>query len=50
VQPVERLADGEGLREVTWVRVNEFEEGDWAIGGQSLKARGVHRLRASKAA
>jgi 4-oxalocrotonate tautomerase len=42
VQPVERLA--------AWVRVKEFEEGDWAIGGQSLKARDAHRLRASKAA
>ncbi len=41
--------EGEGLRGVTWVRVQEFEQGDWAIGGQSLTARDVQAL-ASKAA
>ena len=29
--------EGEGLRGVTWVRINEFEGGDWAIGGQALE-------------
>lgn len=42
--------EGEGLRGVTWVRVKEFEEGDWAIGGQSLRASDVQKLRAAKAA
>lgn len=37
--------EGEGLRGVTWVRVKEFEEGDWAIGGQTLRARDVQTLR-----
>ncbi|MDB5446883.1 MAG: 4-oxalocrotonate tautomerase [Phenylobacterium sp.] len=41
--------EGEALRGVTWVRVNEFEQGDWAIGGQTLKASDVHAL-ANKAA
>ena len=41
--------EGEALRGVTWVRVQEFEQGDWAIGGQSLTARDVQAL-ASKAA
>lgn len=41
--------EGEGLRGVTWVRVNEFEQGDWAIGGQALSARDVQSL-GSKAA
>jgi 4-oxalocrotonate tautomerase len=41
--------EGEGLREVTWVRVKEFEEGDWAIGGQSLRAHDVLKLRAKAA-
>ena len=41
--------EGEALRGVTWVRVNEFEQGDWAIGGQTLKASDVHAL-ATKAA
>jgi 4-oxalocrotonate tautomerase len=34
--------EGEGMREVTWVRVQEFQQGDWAIGGQRLRAADVH--------
>jgi 4-oxalocrotonate tautomerase len=41
--------EGEALRGVTWVRVKEFEQGDWAIGGQALRASDVQAL-ASKAA
>jgi len=41
--------EGESLRGVTWVRVQEFEQGDWAIGGKALTARDVKAL-ASKAA
>ena len=26
--------EGESMRPVTWVRIKEFESGDWAIGGQ----------------
>jgi 4-oxalocrotonate tautomerase len=37
--------EGEALRSVTWVRVQEFEQGDWAIGGKSLQASDVHALR-----
>jgi len=38
---------GESLRPVTWVRINEFEGGDWAIGGQRLSAYDVlQRARA----
>jgi len=36
--------EGENLRSVTWVRINEIEEGDWAIGGQCLTAADVHAL------
>ena len=36
--------EGEALRDQTWVRVQEFEQGDWAIGGKSLKASDVHAL------
>jgi 4-oxalocrotonate tautomerase len=36
--------EGEALRGVTWVRVQEFEQGDWAIGGKSLTAGDVHAL------
>jgi len=42
--------EGEAMRGVTWVRVQEFEQGDWAIGGKSLKAADVHALARGKAA
>jgi 4-oxalocrotonate tautomerase len=49
-QLIERVTDamvsveGEALRGVTWVRVQEFEQGDWAIGGKLLVASDVHAL------
>lgn len=42
--------EGESLRPVTWVRINEFEGGDWAIGGKPLRASDVHALAKGKAA
>lgn len=42
--------EGEALRQVTWVRINEFEQGDWAIGGQRLGAAEVHALVGQQAA
>jgi 4-oxalocrotonate tautomerase len=42
--------EGEALRAVTWVRINEFRGGDWAIGGRPLAAADVHALAADKAA
>lgn len=42
--------EGESLRPVTWVRVQEFEQGDWAIGGKFLSASDVHAMAAGKAA
>lgn len=42
--------EGESLRGVTWVRINEFEGGDWAIGGQPLKASDVHAMAKANAA
>jgi len=38
--------EGEAMRGVTWVRINEIEQGDWAIGGQMLKAADVHAMAA----
>lgn len=35
--------EGEALRDVTWVKVEEVREGDWAIGGRTLRAADVHR-------
>jgi 4-oxalocrotonate tautomerase len=42
--------EGENLRPVTWVRIQEFEGGDWAIGGKCLGAADVHALQQGKAA
>ena len=42
--------EGENMRPVTWVRINEFEGGDWAIGGKALRAADVHALAKGKAA
>lgn len=42
--------EGEAMRTVTWVRINEVEQGDWAIGGQRLVAADVHALAGDKAA
>ena len=36
--------EGEKLRGVTWVKINEVEGGDWAIGGQPLQAADVRNL------
>ena len=42
--------EGENMRGVTWVRIKEFEGGDWAIGGKALRAADVHALAKGKAA
>ena len=42
--------EGEAMRPVTWVRIKEFEVGDWAIGGRRLSADDVHALAKGKAA
>ena len=36
--------EGEAMRGVTWVRIQEVEEGNWAIGGARLSAADVHRM------
>lgn len=40
--------EGENMRGVTWVRIQEFDSGDWAIGGQALSAADVQALAAGK--
>lgn len=42
--------EGENLRGVTWVTINEVESGDWGIGGQSLTADYIHAMAAGKVA
>ena len=41
--------EGEALRGVTWVKIDEVKEGNWAIGGQALHARDVHRMQKAAA-
>jgi 4-oxalocrotonate tautomerase len=49
---VERLTDtmvdieGENMRQVTWVLVEEVKSGHWAIGGQPLSTADVKALAA----
>lgn len=37
--------EGDALRSVTWVRIIEINEGEWAIGGQPLTAAMVHQMQ-----
>jgi 4-oxalocrotonate tautomerase len=37
--------EGEALRAVTWVKIDEVKEGNWGIGGQALHASDVHRMQ-----
>jgi 4-oxalocrotonate tautomerase len=47
---VERLTEtmvgieGENMREVTWVVVEEVQSGDWGIGGKPLSTEDVRAL------
>ena len=36
--------EGEALRGVTWVRIQQVAQGDWGIGGQTLTASDIHAL------
>ena len=42
--------EGESMRGVTWVKVDEIESGDWGIGGQCLTTSAVKDLQAGKVA
>ena len=39
--------EGEAMRQVTWVTVEEVESGDWGIGGRAMTAQDVKDLQAS---
>ena len=53
---IERLTDtmveieGENMRSVTWVTVEEVASGDWGIGGNSLTTEDVKALQSGVAA
>ena len=42
--------EGENMRPVTWVRIQEVKGGDWAIGGKCLGAGDIHALQRGEAA
>jgi 4-oxalocrotonate tautomerase len=52
---IERLTDamveieGENMRPVTWVTVEEVASGDWGIGGNALTTEDVKALQAGVA-
>ncbi len=37
--------EGEALRQVTWVTIEEVKEGNWGIGGQALNASIVRQMQ-----
>lgn len=39
--------EGEAMRQVTWVAIEEVESGDWGIGGNCLSTRDVKDLQAT---
>lgn len=55
-QIIERLTDamvsveGENMRGVTWVVVEEVKSGDWGIGGKPLSTEDVKALAAEATA
>ena len=40
--------EGENMRQVTWVTIEEVRSGDWGIGGQSLTTADVKALAAGQ--
>jgi 4-oxalocrotonate tautomerase len=41
--------EGEALRGVTWVTIDEVESGDWGIGGNAITAQYVKDLQRTPA-
>lgn len=56
VEIIEKLTDamvgieGENLRELTFVLIEEIKQGDWGVGGKTLTASDVQRLQRAAAA
>jgi 4-oxalocrotonate tautomerase len=40
--------EGENMRQVTWVVIEEVKSGEWGIGGQALTTEAVKALAAGK--
>jgi 4-oxalocrotonate tautomerase len=49
---IEKLTDamveieGENMRQVTWVVIDEVKSGDWGLAGNALTTEAVHALAA----
>ena len=56
VKIIENLTDamvaieGENLRQLTFVLIEEVKQGDWGVGGKALTAADVHTLQRGVAA
>jgi len=37
--------EGEGMRAVTWVKIEEVPEGNWGVGGQQVYARDLRQMQ-----
>ena len=42
--------EGEAMRQVTWVVIDEVKSGHWALGGKPLTTADARAMQASKAA
>jgi 4-oxalocrotonate tautomerase len=42
--------EGEAMRSVTWVVIEEVKSGDWSLGGRPLAVDDVRAMQAGKAA
>ncbi len=40
--------EGESMRQVTWVIIEDVHSGEWGFGGQPLSAEAVRALAAGK--
>ena len=55
-QMIQKLTDamveveGENMRQVTWVYIEDVKQGEFGIGGQPLTAADVHRLQKGESA
>ena len=53
VEMISKLTDtmveieGEAMRSVTWVKIQEVPEGQWGIGGTALTAAMIHQMQQS---
>jgi len=41
--------EGEAMRGVTWVRVQEIASGEWAIGGKPITAEAIKTAQSERA-